>query len=843
MQVEGDKSAFPAWARWPDFLRKTALALGCLLLGAAGICWVAANWEHATAFQKLAGAQILLAGLLLAACRPARPPAAGRVIGGRQISGPPSPVLALDLAAVATGGLLALFGQIYQTGADSWQLFLLWALLLIPWLLARPGVFLGLLCACLANVAAALYLGIFGSGVFGAILGDTPAAGGILLAGLNILLLALWEAAAGRLGDAWRIGPRALLMTAGGWLLAAQLAVLDADFAAWRLMGLGGLLAAAANYLYSVRKPDLAMVALAGLAAFALFAVALLSSIRSEAALLGVVLALTAVAGLGVHRLLRLWRADREPDGAPDTDQSFPWFISLFRLGTMAFTAALLVVFIFITLGADAGTAWAAGLCASAAGIVLARAKPGRLAQEAGLVLGAAGVFMSVGGLYALDDPAAVARGGLILAYGLAMYRLAGNAVLRFLCAFAVLVALLVLGWPEGAAVPGLLDGGASLSGALPAYFRLWWLAVAAVLAWAIGQQRRRWGVMPLAWALSCVVQLLAWTAPAPAVFGLSSAWGGAPEVALLWLACAALPVCVLAAVLWRAPGVPPALRPAAPAALALASVGWMGAPGVSMALLWLVLARAFGSRSLLAFAVLGLLAYLSRFYYMLDSTLLQKSLVLALTGGWLALAGLALGHVLEPPGKEDRAAHGAPRRPVLRGSVGLVAGLLLILAVVNAGIRQREGILRNGATVVLALAPVDPRSLMQGDYMALRFEPAEQLRNALRDGATPEARAVNARRGGFMILRPDAQGVWRLAGMLADRDAGGDPLPDGSVLLEFRLRNHEVRIVTDAWFFPEGQADHYASARYGEIRVGSHGTGLLRRLLDQDLRPLGPDA
>ncbi|NYT83266.1 GDYXXLXY domain-containing protein [Alcaligenaceae bacterium] len=840
MQVEGDKSAFPAKANWPVFLQKTAFALGCLLLGAAGISWIAANWEYATAFQKLAGVQVLLVALVLAACW---------LAAGRRNTGSLPSVLALDLAAVVAGGLLALVGQIYQTGADPWQLFFLWMALLIPWLLARPGLFLGLLCACLANVAAALYLGVFGLGMFGAIFGDTPAGGGLLLAGLNILLLAAWESSAGRLGDRWRIGPRALLAATGSWLIAAQFAALDARFGPWHVMALGWLLAGVAYFVYARRRPDLAMVALAGLTAFTLFAVALLSSIETDVTLLGIVLALTMVAGWGIRRLLHLWRAGRPLNDAASgkapagPDEPLPWFISLFRLVTMAFTAALLMVYVFITLNITVEAAWIAGLAVSVIGIALLRSRPGGLAHEAGLVLGAAGIFMSVGGLFALDDLAAVARSGMILVFGLAMYGLAGNAVLRFLCAFTVLAALLILGWPGGDAFLGLLDGGRPITAFMPAYSRLWWLAMAAVLAWAIGQRPRRRGLVPLAWALTCLVQLLAWGAPAPAVFGLSLAWGQAPEIALLWVACAALPVCVLAAVLWRAPGLPPAFRPAAPAVLAIASIGWMGAPGVSMALLWLVLARSFGSRSLLAFAVLSLLAYLSRFYYMLDSTLLQKSLVLALTGGWLVLACLVLRHAQKPAGRPGGRAVGGSGLPMARTVAGLLAGLLLILAVVNVGIWQRERILATGRTVVLALAPVDPRSLMQGDYMALRFELANQIREALRDDSTPVASAINEQRGGFMVLRPDSNGVWRLAGLRANRsDEGGDGAAQDSALLEFRLRNNDVRIVTDAWFFPEGHARLYEPARYGEIRVGDKGTGLLRRMLDQDLQPLGSD-
>ena len=40
------------------------------------------------------------------------------------------------MAAVAVGALLAVFGQTYQTGADPFELFLTWALLIVPWTLA-----------------------------------------------------------------------------------------------------------------------------------------------------------------------------------------------------------------------------------------------------------------------------------------------------------------------------------------------------------------------------------------------------------------------------------------------------------------------------------------------------------------------------------------------------------------------------------------------------------------------------------------------------------------------------------------------------------------------------------
>ena len=44
------------------------------------------------------------------------------------------------LALLGIGGLFAYFGQTHQTGADPWQLFALWAALVLPLRLACVGV-------------------------------------------------------------------------------------------------------------------------------------------------------------------------------------------------------------------------------------------------------------------------------------------------------------------------------------------------------------------------------------------------------------------------------------------------------------------------------------------------------------------------------------------------------------------------------------------------------------------------------------------------------------------------------------------------------------------------------
>src|SRR3954471_136338 len=81
-----------------------------------------------------------------------------------------------------------------------------------------------------------------------------------------------------------------------------------------------------------------------------------------------------------------------------------------------------------------------------------------------------------------------------------------------------------------------------------------------------------------------------------------------------------------------------------------------------------------------------------------------------------------------------------------------LVAAVLLVLGAVNASILAKERIKTQGERIFLALAPIDPRSLMQGDYMALRFELADKIA-AQAPGSAPLLVAAN----GVATLDPDA--------------------------------------------------------------------------------------
>lgn len=163
----------------------------------------------------------------------------------------------------------------------------------------------------------------------------------------------------------------------------------------------------------------------------------------------------------------------------------------------------------------------------------------------------------------------------------------------------------------------------------------------------------------------------------------------------------------------------------------------------------------------------------------------------------------------------------------------GLWGGLAVVLTVVNLMILEKQRVLDGGRTVLLELRPVDPRSLMQGDYMQLRYE------QALVPDAAP---AVDGR----IVIAVDAEGVATFRRF----DDGSEPAADEQ-RLRYRRRapaglgaapeHAEVFIGAESFLFQEGHAEAYQDARYGILKVAPDGSSVLVGLADAGRRPIRP--
>jgi len=172
-----------------------------------------------------------------------------------------------------------------------------------------------------------------------------------------------------------------------------------------------------------------------------------------------------------------------------------------------------------------------------------------------------------------------------------------------------------------------------------------------------------------------------------------------------------------------------------------------------------------------------------------------------------------------------------------MHGKIALVF-LVLILVGVNWSIAGKEKHLMVGKIVYLKLAPVDPRSLIQGDYMALRFEVANEIYKILPKSAERKSwrQDVNAA-DGYAVIQVDEKRIGQFK-----RVHNKEPLSKNEVLMRYRVRGGRVKFATNAFFFQEGTAKDYETAQYGQFRVDDSGELLLAAMYDKDLKRMGSE-
>lgn len=158
-----------------------------------------------------------------------------------------------------------------------------------------------------------------------------------------------------------------------------------------------------------------------------------------------------------------------------------------------------------------------------------------------------------------------------------------------------------------------------------------------------------------------------------------------------------------------------------------------------------------------------------------------------------------------------------------MRKFLVLLTGLM-ILATANYAVYSREHLIESGRRVLLELAPVDPRSLIQGDYMALNFKVARQ---ALQE---KEGRRFD----GYLVLRLDEKGVGAYL-----RFDDGSPISKNEVRIRYRIRSGVPGLASNSFFFQEGEARRYTGAKYAELRVAENGESIITGLRDENLNSL----
>lgn len=153
-----------------------------------------------------------------------------------------------------------------------------------------------------------------------------------------------------------------------------------------------------------------------------------------------------------------------------------------------------------------------------------------------------------------------------------------------------------------------------------------------------------------------------------------------------------------------------------------------------------------------------------------------------------------------------------------------IIINLFIVLGFVIWSAAQKEEILTNGKLVLLELAPVDPRSLMQGDYMQLNY------------AVTRDIVASKIPKRGYCVIKLDERNIARKVRL----QKGKAPLKAGEYLINYTTDDWSVNLGAESYFFEEGHGKKFENAKYGAIKIDD-GHSLLIGLYDQNLNFIKP--
>jgi uncharacterized membrane protein len=167
----------PTQGEFLEFLRNTLVWIGAISLIMSLLFFMAFNWEGMGKFAKFLMVEVVMFASVTLYMFLDKYKLVQEVL--------------LMLSSITLGILLALIGQTYQTGADPWQLFALWAILMPPWAIVAGASSLWLLWILLFNLATLLYFQKFELSFFTIFEMKNDLL--LLLFTLNAILWIVWE--------------------------------------------------------------------------------------------------------------------------------------------------------------------------------------------------------------------------------------------------------------------------------------------------------------------------------------------------------------------------------------------------------------------------------------------------------------------------------------------------------------------------------------------------------------------------------------------------------------------------------------------------------------------------
>ena len=793
------------------------------------------------------------------------------------------------VVSVLIGGLFALVGQTYQTGADVWQLFAVWTLCQLPFLLLFPNVASALLFAATANVAFYLF-------------NEQNSHNSMCYAVLiNAGLLVISELFSKAFHDQhWRILPKVFLVLTFASLFGL-IVIYDMYFYAYAWGELGrsplssliiAIPALITLYVYQKYRFDfinLIISVIALLGAYCFLASLLIHDVE-EGGVLGLI-------GFTFTVMAINWLVKRYKREYPNS-KKFHWAISILWVVALLIAVVTIGIWLFFSFGLEESGALVFGilLFVVALFITLNKETDEQSKNLAGLFFLIANSFLGfyllvkfddffllLGYEFSEDSNFGIFISALIFTVIIIVsYKLMPNSLVRIL-----LVTQLLVFWQISY---NLYFHNYSLNNTWfnNAWFNKIQLLISiALFYWVMRpNQSARIHLKPIVWGIvlfSLWISVPSYMVPSYMAFPLvdyglidtdvSSDVMPADAMSLdnvlqvlsgqfwphfqfdvshiLYLLVCALPLIVYAlmnkhseskhteAVLILL-------------ALSLFALGFVGIPVILYLTALLLLVYWTDSRAFFGLLVFAFVVYLGGFYYQLSIPLLYKGALLVSFAVIFAIVTLFLHARYKTPSQSAVENHSVFKAPIWLVGVFVIA----LLGAVNYKVQQFEDVLATGKPVVLKIAPVDPRSLMQGDYMVLNYAILSEFQQSQFLSESNESlesnESIDAGEANETIGIDESSPSGKKAYILVHLDKNHvatfceeqSEIPTDfkhctpNVYLPIRYKGWLPELPSQDYFFAEGKGEHYAQAEYAEYRF-KDGILLLARLLDKDLKGL----
>ena len=165
-----------------------------------------------------------------------------------------------------------------------------------------------------------------------------------------------------------------------------------------------------------------------------------------------------------------------------------------------------------------------------------------------------------------------------------------------------------------------------------------------------------------------------------------------------------------------------------------------------------------------------------------------------------------------------------------------LIINIVILFVVTGFSANKEEGYKKSNSYFYLELAPVDPRSLLQGDYMTLNYDITDKAQeiifNGIYDSKDENNKFLDMRKG-YIVVSLDENKVAKFVKLSKEKTDEKDLL-----FIAFNSDGFNVNINANSYLFQEGTGDKYENARYSKVVLIGNNLRLID-LRDKDFKEI----